>query len=349
MRRIADHLTYANVMSSFAAFVALGGVSYAAVTLPKNSVGNAQLKKNAVTSAKIKNGTVQVADLAPGVLKTGPSGAKGDTGPAGADGKAGVAGPKGEAGPAGPAGVKGDTGAAGAPGAQGLQGIQGPAGPAGPSTGPAGGALAGTYPNPTLANGAVSGAAIAADAVTSAKVSSDTLTGADINESTLVGVVAGGERTVRTDVSMTPGQNLSISVSSPASLAGTLTAVCGSGPAGTEGGRMTARWQNTTPGGLLIQHGTATFAPVAPTTTAASVVQTSERLVESDPPTPASAADVQLSAASDASATAEVARDFRIEVTAADGAHFSGMVHAITRLGGGAFCRATIIGQVDTP
>src|SRR5262245_5486261 len=52
-RRVRSHLTYANVMSTIAVFIALGGVSYAAVKLPKNSVGPAQIKKNAVTITKI--------------------------------------------------------------------------------------------------------------------------------------------------------------------------------------------------------------------------------------------------------------------------------------------------------
>ncbi len=41
-----------------ALFVALGGTSYAALTLRRNSVGSKQLKKNAVTTSKIKNGAV---------------------------------------------------------------------------------------------------------------------------------------------------------------------------------------------------------------------------------------------------------------------------------------------------
>lgn len=60
---LASKLTYANVVASLALFIALGGVSYAAVKLPKNSVGTKQIKKNAVTSAKIKNRSVLGSDL----------------------------------------------------------------------------------------------------------------------------------------------------------------------------------------------------------------------------------------------------------------------------------------------
>jgi hypothetical protein len=41
-----------------ALIAALGGTSYAAFTLPENSVGSGQLKNNAVTTKKIKNGSV---------------------------------------------------------------------------------------------------------------------------------------------------------------------------------------------------------------------------------------------------------------------------------------------------
>jgi hypothetical protein len=48
-RRLTDHLTYANVVATLALFVALGGASYAAVSLPANSVGSKQLRAGAVT------------------------------------------------------------------------------------------------------------------------------------------------------------------------------------------------------------------------------------------------------------------------------------------------------------
>jgi hypothetical protein len=66
-------LTYANVMATLAVFIALGGASYAALRLPKNSVGARQIKKgavnraelarNAVNGSKIQNGSVTEADL----------------------------------------------------------------------------------------------------------------------------------------------------------------------------------------------------------------------------------------------------------------------------------------------
>ncbi|HNC06594.1 MAG TPA: hypothetical protein PLS38_09865, partial [Solirubrobacterales bacterium] len=46
---------FANVVALVALFIALGGVSYAAIQIPKNSVGTKQLKKNAVNSAKVRN------------------------------------------------------------------------------------------------------------------------------------------------------------------------------------------------------------------------------------------------------------------------------------------------------
>lgn len=56
-------LTYANVMSSIAVFLALGGVSYAAATLPKNSVGHKQIKKNAVRSSEINKNAVAASEV----------------------------------------------------------------------------------------------------------------------------------------------------------------------------------------------------------------------------------------------------------------------------------------------
>ena len=56
-----------------ALFVALGGASYAAIKIPKNSVGAAQIKKNAVTSTKVKDRSLLATDFRTGQLPRGPS------------------------------------------------------------------------------------------------------------------------------------------------------------------------------------------------------------------------------------------------------------------------------------
>jgi len=89
---IRKRLTYANVMSSIAVFLVLGGAAFAATQLPKNSVGTKQLKKNAVTSAKVKDGSLKSGDFAAGQLPAGPQGPKGDKGEKGAKGDAGAPG-----------------------------------------------------------------------------------------------------------------------------------------------------------------------------------------------------------------------------------------------------------------
>ena len=78
-RQFRAKLTYANVIATIALFIALGGVSYAATQLPKNSVGSKQLKANAVTAAKIKNGAVTGAKVQVASLGTVPSAAHADS------------------------------------------------------------------------------------------------------------------------------------------------------------------------------------------------------------------------------------------------------------------------------
>ena len=51
------------VVACVALVVALGGTSYAAFNVPKNSVGTKQLKNGAVTTSKIKAGAVSASDL----------------------------------------------------------------------------------------------------------------------------------------------------------------------------------------------------------------------------------------------------------------------------------------------
>ena len=102
---ILKHLpSPALVVASIALVVALGGVSYAAVAIPKNSV----------RSAQVVNGSLQQADLS----------------------KKTIAALHGARGEQGPQGIQGAPGAAGAQGQQGIQGIPGPRGDKGdPATG----------------------------------------------------------------------------------------------------------------------------------------------------------------------------------------------------------------------
>jgi hypothetical protein len=58
-----ERLTYANVVSTLCLFILLGGGAYAAVKLPKNSVGTKQIKKNAVTGVKVKPDTLGGSDI----------------------------------------------------------------------------------------------------------------------------------------------------------------------------------------------------------------------------------------------------------------------------------------------
>lgn len=63
-----QRITPSLVISVVALIVALGGVSYAAIQIPRNSVGPAQLKKNSVDTVKVKNRTLLRNDFRPGQL-----------------------------------------------------------------------------------------------------------------------------------------------------------------------------------------------------------------------------------------------------------------------------------------
>jgi hypothetical protein len=96
---------HSTVAAYTALFIALGGTSYAAVKLPKNSVGASQIKANAVSSSKVKNGSLTRSDFKTSDLPRGPQGLQG------AQGLQGVQGLKGD---------KGDKGADGTDGAPGV-------------------------------------------------------------------------------------------------------------------------------------------------------------------------------------------------------------------------------------
>src|SRR3954469_21418086 len=80
----------AMVVALIALCVALGGGAYAAINLPKNSVGATQLKKGAVTPPKLAAKTLKQLKG-----KTGPPGTPGTAGTPGTPGQTGLTGPAG--------------------------------------------------------------------------------------------------------------------------------------------------------------------------------------------------------------------------------------------------------------
>jgi hypothetical protein len=153
LNALRGHMTFANVISVVALFIALGGASYAAINLPKNSVGTKQLKgksvgtkqlkPQAVKSNKVKDRSLLAVDFKNGQLPSGaiglagPQGADGQPGATGLQGAIGVPGPEGITGPQGVTGPTGSQGAQGGKGDKGDQGDVGPTGPVGPTEGTA--------------------------------------------------------------------------------------------------------------------------------------------------------------------------------------------------------------------
>ena len=74
MKQIRKRLTYANVMSSIAVFLVLGGATAFAAKkigsneIKGNSITTGKIKKQAVTSSKIKNNAVTTAKIANGAV-----------------------------------------------------------------------------------------------------------------------------------------------------------------------------------------------------------------------------------------------------------------------------------------
>jgi hypothetical protein len=92
LRTLRGKLTYSNVISTLCLFLVLGGGAYAAVKLPKNSVGSPQIKKNAVNSRKVKDGSLLAADFKAGQLPAGERGPQGLPGLQGLPGQQGAPG-----------------------------------------------------------------------------------------------------------------------------------------------------------------------------------------------------------------------------------------------------------------
>jgi len=92
MRRLTKRLTFANVMSVTAVFIALSGTAIAVTQLPKDSVGANQIKAGAVRSPEVKDFSLKAEDFAKGTLLKGDKGDKGEQGPAGQPGTPGAPG-----------------------------------------------------------------------------------------------------------------------------------------------------------------------------------------------------------------------------------------------------------------
>jgi hypothetical protein len=77
MPRLRKRLTYANVMSSLAVFLVLGGgAAYAAKKIGSNelkgaSVTTAKIKRNAVTTSKIRKGSISTSRIAKAAVTNG--------------------------------------------------------------------------------------------------------------------------------------------------------------------------------------------------------------------------------------------------------------------------------------
>jgi hypothetical protein len=136
LKQIRRHVTYANVMSSLAVFLILGGATaFAAIKkvganeIKANSIKTGKIVKEAVTEGKIKTGAVTETKIADGAVTTNKIANDAVTGDK----------------------VKEST-LAEVPLAASAKKVTG---------GTAGGALAGTYPNPTIAAKAVKGSNLA--------------------------------------------------------------------------------------------------------------------------------------------------------------------------------------------
>jgi hypothetical protein len=66
LARLRRRLSFANVVSTAALFVALGGTSYAAIALPPDSVGADQIRTGAVGTSEVSRGAVGRSEIRTG-------------------------------------------------------------------------------------------------------------------------------------------------------------------------------------------------------------------------------------------------------------------------------------------
>ena len=95
-RALAHRPSPAMAVALLSLFISLGGGAWAALNLPKNSVGTRQLKnssvtaaklhKNAVTASKVKRHSLLATDFKAGQLPSGPPGPPGQPGQQGPQG-----------------------------------------------------------------------------------------------------------------------------------------------------------------------------------------------------------------------------------------------------------------------
>lgn len=116
--------TYAGVTATLALMMAMGGTSYAAVSLHEGSVKSwhvaddsikaRDLTDGAIRSRQVLDGSLRAKDFRAGQLPRGAAGTQGTQGTQGLPGDTGPQGDTGTQGETGPKGDKGDTGDAGA-------------------------------------------------------------------------------------------------------------------------------------------------------------------------------------------------------------------------------------------
>jgi hypothetical protein len=67
---VRKHLSFANVTSMVALFIALGGSAYAAAQLPSNSVGKAQIRSSAVGKSEAARGAIGKSEVRSSAIGT---------------------------------------------------------------------------------------------------------------------------------------------------------------------------------------------------------------------------------------------------------------------------------------